>query len=527
MELSGPSCKCAVRLASAGRLCIRVDDWLPKMFQDIANPIVQFCFVMVVGFVVSRILLRRRQVLRLVAQIALFILLTLVLLHNDIVPYEQSPIGDSVALRVFGAFAKMVWWINGAWMLVAFVRVFLIFERKPREGRLLQDLIVGIIYMGAALSIVSDVFGVPVGTLLATSGVFAIILGLALQSTLNDLFSGIALNLGRPYSVGDWIVLDDGLQGRVIETNWRATYLQNGTNDRIVIPNSALAKARLTNLSSPDESHGLSITVRLEPTVSPRALVDVMRNVLLSSNSILKTPAPSVTIEGMDGQAVQLGLYFSVNNISMTATAKNEIFDLLFRHVKSADFRMAAPVGAIPSLAASPGTDKPQKLSTPLALLSNIPLFATLTEDEKETLAALMTRRTYRKDAVIAEQDARLTALMIVRTGVVSITRTEDGRQIEVTRLAPGDYFGEGGVLMGATEIAAAQALTFVVIYELSAEDLAPLLHDRPMIAEELGHIMARRNATEKNLFSAGVSNSVQGGSLAARIRHLFELPHD
>ncbi|WFR94729.1 cyclic nucleotide-binding domain-containing protein [Rhizobium tumorigenes] len=501
-------------------------------FEDIANPVVQFCFVMIVGFVVSRILLRRRQVWRLVAQIALFILLTVVLIHNDIVPYEKAALetSTSVTLRIFTTFAKIVWWINGAWTLVAFVRVFLIFERKPREGRLLQDLVVGVIYMSAGLSIVADVFGVPVGTLLATSGVFAIILGLALQSTLNDLFSGIALNLGRPYSVGDWVVLDDGMQGKVIETNWRATYLLNGTNGLIVIPNSALAKARLTNLSSPDEQHGVTITVRLVPTTAPKFMAEVMRNVLLSSNSILANPAPSVSIDALDSQAVQLGLSFSVKNIAVTTTAKNEIFDLIYRHVKSSGYRMAPPVGSgiYGDAEALADTDKVHKISTPLSLLSNIPLFAPLTPEEKEALAGQMTRRTYRKDTVIAAQDSQLSALMIVRTGVVSITRSEDGREIELTRLAPGDCFGEGGVLMGANEVGSIRALTFVVIYELGQEHLSPLLKDRPMIAEELGQIMSQRIDAEKHLFAGGSAiGNAQGGSLATRIRNLFQLPHD
>src|SRR6201986_417367 len=94
-------------------------------------------------------------------------------------------------------------------------RVFLIFERRPREGRLIQDLVVGMIYLGCFLSVVAYVFSAPVGTLIATSGVFAIILGLALKSTLSDVFSGFALNLSRAYEVGDWIVLNDGIEGRV------------------------------------------------------------------------------------------------------------------------------------------------------------------------------------------------------------------------------------------------------------------------------------------------------------------------
>ncbi|WP_167858605.1 mechanosensitive ion channel family protein [Methylobacterium nonmethylotrophicum] len=119
------------------------------------------------------------------------------------------------------------------------MRAFIIFEHRPHEARLLQDLLVALIYVGAGLSIVAYAFGVPVGALIATSGVFAIILGLALQSTLNDLFSGIALNLGRPYAIGDWIVLKDGTEGRVIETNWRATHLIGGSNDLIILPTAA------------------------------------------------------------------------------------------------------------------------------------------------------------------------------------------------------------------------------------------------------------------------------------------------
>lgn len=52
------------------------------------------------------------------------------------------------------------------------------------------------------LSVLAFIFGAPVGMLIATSGLFAIILGLALQNTLSDVFSGVALNLGRPMCLG-------------------------------------------------------------------------------------------------------------------------------------------------------------------------------------------------------------------------------------------------------------------------------------------------------------------------------------
>ncbi|TCR81462.1 mechanosensitive ion channel family protein [Rhizobium sp. BK376] len=502
-----------------------------SLLKIFADPIAQFCVLIVAGTLISRLMLRRRQAGRLIGQTAFFIALSVLLLYNGIIPYEPSPVEADIARKIFVGFAKIVWWVNGAWVLVAFVRIFLILERKPREGRLVQDLVVGIIYLGATLSIVSNVFSVPIGTLIATSGVFAIILGLALQSTLNDVFSGIALNLNRPYTVGDWVVLDDDIQGRIVETNWRSTHLLNGTNDLVVIPNSALAKARLTNLSSPDESHGLMISVRIVPTVVPRVITDLMRNVLLSSNSILKFPEPTVMIDSIDGQAIHLTLSCRIKDISMTTAAKNEIYDLIYRHTKSSSLRLADPVGSVSAITQEQQADGSvaQHPGTPWRLLSNVPLFSSLTEDEKETLANNMTRRTFHKDSVIAEQEDRLKSLMIVRTGVVIVSRREGVRQIELGRLAPGDYFGEGGVLMGAGEVGTLRALTFVVIYEISEACLAPLIRDRPSIAEELGLIMSRRIDAERHLFADSdiLTNGAHPGSLTSRIRHLFQLQHD
>ena len=92
--------------------------------------------------------------------------------------------------------------------------------------------------------------------LLATSGVIAIILGLALQSTLSDVFSGIVLNFSRPYRPGDWISIDGGTDGRVIEMNWRATHVLTAKRDLAIVPNSTIAKAKIVNTSSPSGIHG-------------------------------------------------------------------------------------------------------------------------------------------------------------------------------------------------------------------------------------------------------------------------------
>src|SRR5262245_23139192 len=103
-------------------------------------------------------------------------------------PTRQRKGDEAPAAAILVGSVKVLWWLHLAWPLIGFVRIYLVFEHKPREARLLQDLVVGIVYVGMLLSILAFVFAVPVGTLIATSGVFAIILGLALQNTLSDVF---------------------------------------------------------------------------------------------------------------------------------------------------------------------------------------------------------------------------------------------------------------------------------------------------------------------------------------------------
>ncbi len=163
-------------------------------------------------------------------------------------------------------------------------------DRRVCETRFLQNLFVGVIYVAAGLATVAKVFDMPVGGLLAASGVIAILLGVALRSSLGDVFSGIVLNVAKPYHPGDWIILDGGTQGCVVETDWRATHshARLPDNDLAIVPNSIIAKARLINASQPVRAHGLTIIIRLEPTVTPSGGRVALQAMLLSCNRILR-----------------------------------------------------------------------------------------------------------------------------------------------------------------------------------------------------------------------------------------------
>lgn len=101
----------------------------------------------------------------------------------------------------------------------------------------------------------SQIFGIQLAPLLATSAAFSIILGLALQDTLGNLFAGISLQLDKSFEIGDWVEVVQGLQktvGQVKEITWRATTLIGWADEVIVIPNRTMANSHISNFQSGD-----------------------------------------------------------------------------------------------------------------------------------------------------------------------------------------------------------------------------------------------------------------------------------
>jgi small-conductance mechanosensitive channel/CRP-like cAMP-binding protein len=456
----------------------------------LASPLVQLNTVGLAGIVVWHLLSQRRPNTRLVVQVAFFVVMTAILVGNGIAPHRFEGYGGWDAGAFLVVSAKLLWWVHLAWAVICFVRIYLVIEGYPREARLLQDLLVGVVYLSMALSVLAFVFGVPIGTLVATSGVIAIILGLALQNTLSDVFSGIALSLGRPYVLGDWIMLSDGTEGRVVESTWRSTHILTPASNVVVLPNSFLAKLGLTNISRPDEVHTLTLTVRVAPTRMPSILVDVMRSVLLSCNSIVQEPPPIVALKGLDATAFEIELQFRVTSPAQRIPARNEVVDLVYRHCKSAGLLLAMPpASAIAMLDLPTEENAAAPRVTPLELIEAIPIFAALTKDEKRALAEATSVREFRKGEVIVHQGELLNALMMVRAGVIALRNENE----DLGRLAPGDFFGETGLLAGMGEACTLEALTRVTVYEIGQQAIAPLLVKRPAMAEDLALSLSRR----------------------------------
>ncbi len=176
---------------------------------------------------------------------------TLVASYYVLSRFLEETVPTERALSYIGLFAIL----SGATVFVKVSRI-LVFEylflshMRVAVPLLLVNLFTLLLSIMLGAWIITEVFGVRLAPLLATSAIFSIVLGLALQDTLGHLFAGVALQFDKPFEIGDWIEVHSGgqkLVGQVEEISWRATVLTGLSDERVVVPNRLMAQAQVSN----------------------------------------------------------------------------------------------------------------------------------------------------------------------------------------------------------------------------------------------------------------------------------------
>ena len=276
------------------------------------------------------------------------------LLITALFPRPDNPVGqylfgaDGGRLSLPSEFFGIVWWILGAWLLkslfdLALLRTFFPDNDQPHARRLFADLASVLIYVLALVGIVGTVFKEPVSTLLATSGVLAIVLGLALQNTLGDVFAGLAINIERPFGAGDWITLADQVSGQVMQVNWRATRLRTWSHDMVVIPNSVISKGIVTNHSRPKGPHRCIIRLSVDLSVAPSCVIEALKSAALGSPNIAHGTIPQAYACAFSDALVDYELAFAIDNFALTPGAKSEMLGRIADAFRINDIAIGAP----------------------------------------------------------------------------------------------------------------------------------------------------------------------------------------
>jgi small-conductance mechanosensitive channel len=383
-----------------------------------------------------------------------------------------------------------VWWALAARWLIALLKLLTRFQKVAAENKLLFDVFSGAVYVCSVLAMMGFVFGWPLQGLLATSGIIAIVLGLALQSTLSDLFSGISLTIAKPYQLGDDILLEGGIEGQVIEINWRSTHLRNGANDRVVIPNSAIAKMRIQNHSAGTKRYNATLSVIVDSRNEVDVTMELLRQAAMSCPKILKQPPTSVSATDIKGDRVSYDVSFNTATFNAAGEAKSQLISQIYKRARPIAAKQPPVESSSPAQAyvASPLLFFPES-----EILDHLRFFDPLSPPEKAGLSARMERHHFQTGEKVLTQGEKNDAIYFIFMGVIQVThQVTDGRVLEVHKLGPGDTFGQISLLTGTPSTVTFNAMTSGLLLQLKAEDLKPIIDARPELAEELCHYVSQ-----------------------------------
>jgi small-conductance mechanosensitive channel/CRP-like cAMP-binding protein len=415
-----------------------------------------------------------------------------------------------------------VWWLMGARVLVAVMAFALNRNRRWREARLFPDLTAAAIYTAAVLVVLISVLALPIGGLLATSGVLAIVLGLALQNTLADVFAGIAFGIEAPFSVGDRISLGDKIDGTVVQMNWRSIRILTDGDDVAIVPNSVVAKSDIVNRSFPTRVRSAFIELSCPATSNPDRVIDTLQQAALLCPPILPIPLCSAVLTRLGSTKNHYRVTFSVSDTEHLSTTK----DLLLRHARRQLYYSGLyfPRAAQDIRTPDEGVGQPSQAALPL--IQDIILFEALEPQQLAELAAHVQPRSLEPGEVLFAQGGTEAALYIVASGILQITQhTQLSGQQTLGSIGAGEYIGEVSLLTGAAYAATATARTHCKLYGLDCHVIKQLLAANPELYAEFDRSARRGLAILNRVVAIRATDDSAGQSLIHRIRTFFDTP--
>ncbi len=186
-------------------------------------------------------------------------------------------------------------------------------------------------------------------------------IGFGLQAIVQNFICGLILLAERPVKVGDWVVLDDA-EGDIRRINVRATEIQVGDRSTIIVPNSSFITKPVRNMTMANPQGRVQIKMPMPLDSDPVDVRSHMLEAMGAHNAVQESPAPSVTLDGIDRTAMMFVATCYVGSPRDVGNVKSDLlFDIIAR-LRGADIPLLRPQdlvlrsgGAMPEMPGPPG----------------------------------------------------------------------------------------------------------------------------------------------------------------------------
>jgi len=367
-------------------------------------------------------------------------------------------------------------------------------ERKGVEiPKFLREIFSALFFCVALLIVCSRIYGIqPSGVLLSSTVVVGVI-GWAMQDLLGNVIAGVALQVGKPFKAGDWLIIEPH-HAEVIEVNWRSTRLRTPDDTYLDVPNSSIVRSTVVNLSYPSHLHALRMRVGVASDAPPNKVKQVLFRAALGAEGVLAHPPPKIFLVDFADSSVTYEIKYWIQNHA----AYNDISDALRTAVWYALQRAGISI-PFPIRTVQIERKRPTPFRLPDEMRERIrdkPFFKCLTDDQVGKIIGAASFSLFGKGERIVEQGANGSTMFILVTGEASVFVRQEEPGAEPTRVAAlhsGDYFGEMSLLTGETRSATVLATSDCEVLEIAKAHLAQFLQENSALLKNLSEMLAQR----------------------------------
>jgi len=362
--------------------------------------------------------------------------------------------------------------------------------------RLPRDLTAMVLFSVAVLAIISTVFQRDITSMLAASGVFGVIIGLALRTVILDLFMGLAIHIERPFKIGDWLMIHQNrvethIIAEVIEINWRTTRLRTTRNNMVVVPNSKMGDTIVTNYMEPKPHFRIDLDFTIDFEVPSERVLRVMTaglKAVTDGEGILDDPVAEVRIKDstLEGAEYEVRFFILPAKISPNE-ARHVVNRSVLEHLIHSGITPAHAKEEIflqrrerRALDASLDEDLYQ-------LLTRTELFRKLNAAEFAAVFREMRKRDLTEGETLYAQGDAGDSMFICVEGLLTSAITVRGQgEVKVETLRAGQHFGEGAIFKATSRSTTVTAEADSLVYEIERHVIEPLLDVRLDLREQL-----------------------------------------
>lgn len=436
--------------------------------------------------------------------------------------FEKEPLRlaglDVRDYLLFGADAALIFFVV---RFIDTVTFDVLFGRRRNvvAPQLLRGILAIVLYILFFATAFSSIFHFDVKGLLTGGTIVAAVVALALQDTLGNLFSGIAMHMEDTYEVGDMIHSGD-FMGVVEGVSWRATKLRGYDNQIIVLPNSVISRDRL-EVFPRENLNGRKLQFGIDYHIAPATVIGVLTQAASHVEGVARELPLLARVAGFGDSAVTYEIKYYMRDFSMRDRIDAEIRKAVWYALKRNEIPFAYPVRVHQDYTPPKALHEvsPEQIAD---RLREVDVLSPLPPEAFDVLASDTKVHFYSKGEAIIRHGTLGESMFVVHMGsvVVRLPDTDATGWQQIALLGPGSVFGEMALLTGEMRTADVVAAADVVALEIGKESLQPILHGHPELAQAISRKVMERRQHLETLQAADVEQEEL--TLMSRIKSYF-----